>query len=71
MIFGPFENLFDLRPIGHIVEFHQAKRRACDDQAIVIIITDIFEVTVEIIQMFGRCVARFTGIDTQQLNVHL
>ena len=71
VIFRPLQHLFDLRPVSDIIKLHQAQRRAGNYQTVKVLFLNIFKVTVEVIQMLCGRVARFTGIDAQQLNIDL
>ena len=51
VIFCPLQNLFDLRPVGDIVKFNQAERRAGHDQSVEVFTLNVIEVTVEVVQM--------------------
>ena len=71
VIFRPLQHLFDLRPVSDIIKLHQAQRRAGNNQTVKVLFLNIFKVTVEVVQMLCGRVARFTGIDAQQLNIDL
>lgn len=54
MILSPIDNPFNLRPIGNIAKINQAQRRSSDDWLIKVLLLNILEITVEIVQVFGR-----------------
>jgi len=57
------QHALNLWPVGNIIEINQPQRRAGDNQAVKVIVSDIVEVAVEVVQMLAWRVSRLAAVD--------
>ena len=68
---SPIEDLGQLVPIPHLLEWHPLYRRPSDDHTVVKLVSHTIEIPVELAHMLHRRVLGRVAFDFHQLQLHL
>ena len=71
MCTSPIEDLGQLVPIPHLLEWHPLYRRPSDDHTVVKLVSHTIEIPVELAHMLHWRILGRVSLDLHQLQLHL